>query len=297
MEHRPPTRLGSFFGAGLVLALAVLAAGLAQLSFTAPVTLLTVGRVTLVLLILPAIGLLIVNLTALRTARYGVDRNAIVIRWGRAEQVIPLPEVEGILQGIGDSYISRLRGLRWPGYWRGRGWISGLGSTHFYCATPADRHLIILTGAGAYAISPRDPNRFMDLYGAQRAMGPSETVAQELVQPQILHRGLLSDPAAVLLLGLGATINLLLAAILANRYGDLPHTLTLHLDPAGLPDRVGGADQIFVLILLGAVAWLVNGILGALIYSRSGERMAAYLLWGGGVLLQLLLWVALAGLI
>jgi hypothetical protein len=285
------------FGAGLALALAVLAAGLALLAYTSPVTLLTVGRVTLVLLFLPAIGVLLVNLAALRKARYGVDRNAIVIRWGRAEQMIPLPEVDGILQGIGQSHVSRFRGLRWPGYWRGRGWISGLGSVHFYCATPANRHLIILTAAGAYAISPQDPNRFMDLYAAQRAMGPSETREQRLVQPRVMHRGLLSDPAAVLLFGLGGAINLLLAVILGSRYDSLPHTLTLHLDKAGLPDRVGGADQIFLLIILGAVAWLANGVLGAFIYSRMGERMAAYFLWGGAVLLQFLLWVALAGLI
>ena len=296
MEHRPPARLGTFFGASVALALATLAAGLGVLVLSSPVDLLTVARGLLIVLILPAVGVVLVGLAQLRSANYAVDRNAILIRWGRTVQTIPLPDVEGILQGIGKGHVSRFRGLRWPGYWSGRGWISGLGSVRFYCTTPADRQLVILTGAGAYAISPKDPDRFMDLYATQRGMGISESMEQTLVQPSILRRGLLTDPTAGLLLAMGGALNLLLVAILASRYGRLPHTLPLHYDQAGLPDRLGGPGQLFLLIALGAIAWLANGALGAVIYRRSGERMAAYLLWGGAVLLQVLLWVAIAGL-
>ncbi len=297
MEQRPLTRSGLLFGAGLALALAILAVGLAILAYNSPVTLLTVGRASLVLLTLPAIGVILVGVAELRSASYSVDRNAIVIHWGRVVQVIPLPEVEGILQGIGRGHVSRFRGLRWPGFWRGRGWISGLGSVHFYCTAAADRQLVILTAAGAYAISPADPDKFMDLYATQRGMGVTEVVEQRLEQPRVLHRGLLRDPAAGLLLGLGGALNLLVVAVLAARYGGLPHTLTLHVDQAGVADRVGGAEQLFLLLGVGTLVWLANGALGAVIYGRWGERMAAYLLWGGAALVQILLWVALAGLI
>ena len=297
MAHKPPSGLGTLFGVLVLLTLALLDCGLVVIVFTSPITLLTVLRALVVILSLPVMGMVVYGLSGLRGASYSIDRNAIVIRWGGTAQVIPLPNVEEILRGGDLGRISRFRGLRWPGYWTGRGRVGGVGSVRFYCTTSARRHLVIRTKSGTFAISPQDPDRFVDLFASQQEMGISEVVEQTLVQPGISHRGLLSDRSAGLLLGLGAILNLLLYAILAAQYGRLPHTLPLHFDAVGLPDRVGGPSQLFVLIALGTSAWLVNGVLGAAIHRWLGERMAAYLLWGAAAGLQVLLWVAITNLI
>ena len=297
MEHKPPSRLGLLFGIAMILALVLLDIGLVIATLSSPIDLLTVGRVLLLILTLPTMGVFLYGLVGLQGARYTVDRNAIIIHWGAVSEVIPLPNVEEILQGTDLGHVARFRGLRWPGYWVGRGRIDSVGAVQFYCTTAVDHQLVIKTRANSFAISPKDPDKFMDLFATQRGMGISEELGQTLIQPQILHRGFFSDRTAGLLLALGGILNLLLYAILAAQYSRLPYTLPLHFDRTGVPDRVCAPSQLFTLIALGTVAWLVDGVLGIVIYRRFGERVAACLLWGAAAGLQILLWFAIAGLI
>ena len=303
MEHRPSPKLGLLFGLGMILALASLDAGLVVLALTSPITPLTVLRTSLVLLSLPVMGLFLYGMLGLNSARYTLDRNVLVIRWGKTVQVIPLPKVDGILRGTDLGRVSRFRGLRWPGHWTGRGQIGGVGLVQFYCTTPLESQVIIKTRAGSFAISPENPDRFMDQFATQRRMGPSEgaTVEQTFTQPQILHRGFFSDRAGRLLLALGGILNLALFVLLTMNFNRLPRTIPLHFDLVAQavfrPDRIGASSQLFSLAALGTAAWLLNGILGTVIYRRWGERMAACLLWGAAAGLQVLLCAAIIGLI
>jgi hypothetical protein len=243
------------------------------------------------------VGLILYGLAGLSSASYTVDRNAIVISWGTAVQVIPVPNVDGIIQGMDLGRVTRFRGLRWPGCWIGRGRIEGVGAVQFYCTTRVERQLVIKTAAGAYAISPRNPDRFMDLFATQRAMGISEQVEQMSAEPRILQQGFLPDRVAGLLLATGGILNLALYFFLTMQWDRLPYTLPLHFDAAGVPDRIDTSSQLLTLVALGTAAWLVNGILGTVIYRWLGERMGGYLLWGAAAGLQILLWVAIAYLI
>jgi hypothetical protein len=293
MEHRPPSRLGLLFGIGIVLVLILLDIGLVSLMLTSPVDLLTVVRALLVILTLPVMGIVLFGLVGLRSASYRVDRNAIAIRWGQVEQVVPLPDVEGVLQGTDLGRVTRFRGIRWPGCWVGRGRIEGVGAVQFYCTSPLHRHLVIRTAAGSYAISPQAPDKFMDLLATQRAMGVLEPREHRLTQPQL---GQL-DRVGGMLLVLGGILNLFLYFLVGAQYGRLPHTLPLHFDLAGFADRVGASSQLFVMVGVGTAAWILDGVLGAVLYRRFGEPMAAYLLWGTAAVLQILIWIAIAGLI
>ena len=55
-------------------------------------------------------------------------------------------------------------------------------------------------------------------------------------------------------------------------------------------DRIADKLVLFTLPAAGAIVWLTNAILGSLIYRR--EKVAAYLLWGSSIAMQLCLWVA-----
>lgn len=294
--HKPPTRLGLIFGLCVVLALALLEIGLVVLILASPVTVLTVLRGLLVVLALPAMGVVLYGLAGLSSASYTVDRNAIIISWGSGVQTVPMSEVKAILRGADLSRVVRFRGLWWPGCWIGRGRIEGVGAVRFFCTMPIESLLVISTAAGSYAISPENADRFMDLYAAQREMGVAQTVEPALRQPRILHRGFFYDRWAHWLLVIGGILNCGLWVLVAVRFGGLPHTLPLHFDMDGVPDRMGAPAQLFTLALLGTVAWLVDGMLGYLVYRRARERMGAYLLWGTAAGLQILLWAAISGL-
>ena len=52
---------------------------------------------------------------------------------------------------------------------------------------------------------------------------------------------------------------------------------------------MGVRSDVFILPVIGAMTLLVNVLIGMVVYQR--ERMASYVLWGGMVLVQFLLWV------
>ncbi len=292
MEHRPPTRTGLLVGLGMLLALILLEIGLIVLVLTAPITPLSVLRSVLILLILPLMGAVLYGLYSLNNACYALDRNALVIRWGAKTQIIPLTNVDGVLQGMDLGRAKRFRGLRWPGFRSGRGQIENLGQVRYYCTAPWERQLVLQTPAGAYAISPENADRFMDRLVVQQAMGPAEELEQVLLQPALRHSGLFSDRLGHSLLALGGLLNLALFAFLASHLARLPHTIPLHFDLSGTADRLGSPNQLLVMAGLGTAAWLVDSVLGALIYQRTGERIAAYLLWVAAVCVQILLLAA-----
>lgn len=295
MEQKPPVKLGMMVGLGLVGALAVLDIGLVVLTLTAPVSLLSVLRGLLVLFSVPVMGLVVYGLSALSNASYTVDRNAIVIRWGGLRRRIPLDEVEAILDGRDCARPVRFRGLCWPGFSSGRGWVEKVGLVELYSTTPWGLQLVIQTTAGSLAISPSNKGKFLDLYAAQQALGRTAQEVATEERPEA-PQAFLQDRWAHRLLALGGVLNLVLMALIAINYHRLPHALTLHLNLEGVADRIGPPSHLFVLAFVGTGVWLVEGALGYLAYERS-EKTAAYLLWAGAAGLEILLGVALVGML
>ncbi|MBE9508399.1 MAG: DUF1648 domain-containing protein, partial [Chloroflexi bacterium] len=79
------------------------------------------------------------------------------------------------------------------------------------------------------------------------------------------------------------------------QFPTLPLLVPIHFDAAGNPDRLVPRGQSFIIPLIGLLTLLVNGTLGGLAYPR--ERVASYLLWGGAVLVQVLVWTAAVGIL
>jgi uncharacterized membrane protein len=89
-------------------------------------------------------------------------------------------------------------------------------------------------------------------------------------------------------------VNLGLFAYLILEFNRVPPTLPplvpLHFDAGGEPDRIEPRNALFSLPQIGLIVIVGNLALGALMYRR--EPLAAYLLAGTAVLIQLLLWLA-----
>jgi uncharacterized membrane protein len=105
-----------------------------------------------------------------------------------------------------------------------------------------------------------------------------------------LNIPLLVDPLTWWLLGTAALICLSLFGYLSLRYPELSPSLPIHFDNFGRADRIVDKLTLFTLPVTGATVWVINAFLGSLIYRR--EKVAAYLLWGSTVFMQLCLWVA-----
>jgi hypothetical protein len=86
-----------------------------------------------------------------------------------------------------------------------------------------------------------------------------------------------------------------LTGFLCFRFPALARFVPLHFNTAGNPDRLGPRGQIFIIPLIGLLALVLNGTLGSVAYRR--ERLASYLLWGGSILIQVLVWAAAVGIV
>nr|WP_290668222.1 DUF1648 domain-containing protein [Ardenticatena sp.] len=97
-------------------------------------------------------------------------------------------------------------------------------------------------------------------------------------------------------IGLAGVIHLFLWVTTIVGYFRLPPSIPLHFDAFGQPDRIEPRGQIFVLPLIALMLLLGNGV-GGVIVQRWVDDFAAYLLWGGTVVIQVLFWLAVFSLI
>ncbi|MCX8067227.1 MAG: PH domain-containing protein [Anaerolineae bacterium] len=292
--HTDP-HTGLRVGLALIAALVLIDAGLVAWAITAPVTFATFVAGLLVLLSVAAMGWIAYRLTGLIRSAYVLDRNALVIVWGETEQVIPTPQIERVLLGEEIQGRVRFRGIRWPGYWVGYGEIEGIGPVLFYATAPLQEQILIQTPGLAYGISPEDRDGFLRTLHNRLQMGPTQLVEQTSHGPAFARWEIWQDRLALGLLTAGFVVLIALVGFLCAQFPELPPLLPLHFDAQGIPDRLGARGEIFYIPLIGFIVFFANGVLGGALYTR--ERLAAYLLWGAGVLVQVLFWGAVLGIL
>ncbi len=289
-------RQGMIVGVALTIAIVLVDIGL--ISLVAMRRTVNLGTFTIglaVLLSLGLLGLIIYWLVGLSRSLYLLDRNALIIQWGPSEQTIPTTQIERVLPGEEITGRIRFYGGFWPGHCVGYGDVPGAGPTLFY-GTDLPRHLIyIVTPALTYAISPANRTGFLDALKQRLEMGPTQAVEQSSKRPSILDWAIWHDRIGLAFLAVSIIALLALVALLCFRFPALPQMIALHFDAAGNPDRFGPRGQVFMTPLIGLLTLALNGTLGWLAYRR--ERMLSYLLWGGVVLVQVLVWTATIGIL
>ena len=291
----PPRRRGVMFGGLLVFGTLFLDTFWFWQVTNWPVTFITFIQSLLLLLSLPWLGLLIYRLYGLISLRYHLDRNRLFIRQGAMWQVIPLSKIERVEVGLQLVSPSSYRGAWWPGYWAGRGKVTGAGLTLFYATTRSSRQVILVTPALAYAISPPDPGVFVRELELRRAMEVTQELEQITHRPAFTRWAFWSDQIAQGLLALGALATMILFGRLCWHYPSLPARLALHFNAQGHIDRIGQRSDLFALPIIGLFILAVNLVLGFLLYRW--ERVGAYLIWGSIVAVDMLLWLALGQLV
>lgn len=290
MEFRSAPGRRNWPGVAAAVALFMLAVVLSMGLGQRPVLWLSFVLVVFLLLNLAALAVVLYRVLANLRLRYRLDRNGLIIAWGATRLVAPMAAIQAIVPAAQLTELTEVpRGAdRW--------WASGtrLRRVHLTdgreacLATnlPLADSLAVVTHRNVYVVSPEEPNVFVQAWQTRRPLGPTQHWREEQQRTGLLGLPVWHDRVAWgLLLGtLGAV--LVLNGYLCLVYENLPLTLAFHFDVLGRLDRSGPRSELFVLPLLAGTMMVLDMGLGFLIYRR--ERMAAYLAWGGALILQLL---------
>jgi hypothetical protein len=294
-EWKTDVGRGLSIGIGLMVAIVLVDVGLIWLASIRPIA---IGTFIIGLAVLFSLGLLALIgywLQGLSSSGYFLDRNALVIHWGPMEQTIPTRQIERVLTGDEVEGHIQFYGGMWPGHCVGYGEVPGAGPALFYATVPPRYQIYIVTPGLTYGISPANAEGFLESLHKRLQMGPTQIVEQSSRRPGILNWAIWQDRVGLTLLAVGFLAILALTGFLCFQFPALSRLVPLHFDAVGNADRLGPRGQIFSIPLIGLLALLLNGTLGAIAYRR--ERVASYLLWGGAVLVQVLVWTAAVGIL
>lgn len=253
---------------------------------------LSFALVLAVLVSLPLLAYLAYRTYGAFTLEYWVDRDGVTIIWGPVRYLIPMGDIVRIVRGDADG---RRRWWHWPAPWVSQRQSARFGIVRSFATQPPAAHILLVTEAGAYSLTPARPERFLAALQARHALGRARVRRPATIRPPLRDYPLWQDRLGLALLVAGFALNLIVFAILSWRFPALPDDLPLHFDALGQPDRIGARSALFILPVLGALAWLTNTLWGIWQYRR--QRLASYLLWGGAMVVQVVALVALQGLL
>jgi len=304
VEFKTSSYRSGFIGLAVAGGLLVLTVGLSALIVTIgeisvhqPLSLLVLGLGAALVLILVALTLVLYwSIAALRLC-YRLDRNGLVIYWGASKLVVPIERIERITSGEkfmtkgGESSEWRaFRGIGWSGLRAGRALLADNTLARVYTTSPLIQSTVVLTPDHAYVVSPRDPEAFVEAWRVRRPLGPTQNWQEGERRAWLLDLPIWRDRIAWILIGLGILANLTLHIYISLVYDNLPTMLSFHFDALGQADRIASRIQILRLPQVALLVLVLDLGLGFVLYHQ--WRVGAYLIWGGGLALQLLVWGA-----
>jgi len=226
------------------------------------------------------------------TLRYRLDATGLTIDWLFQREHIPYRTINAVYSGQRLPEPLRVRGLVWPGYYVGRSRVRNLGVLRVFASTLERADLtIVLSDLGGYVLSPETAFR---LTLVERLEHARREGAQQSVEPRLPRRyqlgRALTDPWLQVCALASLAIVLAMLGYIMDRYESLPELLALRLDPLGESVHMRVRFELFHLPAVGAAVLAMDVLLGIWVYQW--ERLAARLLWGAPLLVQILLAIA-----
>jgi hypothetical protein len=204
-----------------------------------------------------------------RTLRYVIDRNALSIRWGGVQQVIPLDRIERLVPAEEEAEQPQIDGVSWLGHHVGRAFVPLMGGdVLFYSGHRVMAEVLyVQTPDETYAISVPDHIAFAQTVQAAQTRGPL------FDQRQAVHRWGVAALAYVL-----------------HDYPGLSQSVGLRFPALGGVTRVTDKSALLDIPKSGLGFLAVDLTLAVLLHSW--ERMVGYVLLLAGIAVQLMLLVA-----
>ncbi len=232
------------------------------------------------------------SITLLR-ARYRVDRNGVVVYWGSSRLYVPMQRIVDIIPAAG---VEELKSQ----FSNGPAWLGGTSTkvralqdkvTYFRATGRLEDSLVVSTGSHWYVLSPNNHQQFIQAWRSRRPLGSTQLWREREIRTGLPGLPIWSDAIAWGLVGGAWVTHLAVDGYVALMYDKLPQALSLHFDAYGRPDRIGSRSEILRLPLIALTMLVLDMALGFIVYRQ--HRVASYLIWAGGLTLQLLIWGAL----
>ncbi len=294
MRYRPSRALGLLVGSLLALWAASVAVLLLNFGVQSGIGLLaflayagTIGAGVLA-------GLFAYWSYALATLAYDLDRNALVVRWGLTEQVIPLNAIERLVPGTAVEEAP-VRGVSWWGCHVGRAETEVFGPVLVYStAQVPEQVLYVGTAERTYGITVEDPVDFARQVMMRQELGPTAEVDHHVRHTYSDILSIIGDRAALALAALATAAGAAVWLQVAVRYGALPETFHASFPPgreAPIGELAGPSSILEV--PQAATAILVTGLVAGLVLHR-WERVASRLVLAACAAMQVLFIAATA---
>jgi hypothetical protein len=246
------------------------------------------------LAMLLAAGILVYRVAATLTLAYGVDRNGFYIFWLGNRATVPLAQIESVESGVSvrESAGSLARSI---GYYHGSVRLPEGRIIQRFTTLPLSQALILHTPGESFAISPENPEAFVQELEQRRRIGIIQQLSTGVEVGRMFFYAFWEDRVvrAALLAAVG--LSLLLVGWLAAIYPVLPTMIDLRADAAGVAAALRPRHQILFLPLAAVAILLINAGFGLSLYSRS--PVGARLLQIASALAQILFAVAILTII
>lgn len=298
MDTRPPKLIGFLIGSlFIVLLLFTIGWSVIQMS-TGELSIWLVFWVVLPLLSLPLLLLVAYRLYGLFTARYSVDRDGLKLRWGLAFDDIPIQQLTRVdrAAAFNLSEIPVFSTL-WPGLIIGKRQIEGLGEVEYFATRGPAEMVVVQSGDRLLAISPKDVDDFLNAVRDALRMGALSTYEEISTRPNFALARLGSDRIALLLVILGGILPVALFGYLLLVVGDITDQVAFGFDTSGIVDTLAPPGRLLLLPMIGGASWFLDLFFGIWMYRTRTNRPLAYTLWGGAILVGVLMWGAVLQLL
>ena len=234
------------------------------------------------LLALGLLAVLLYRLWALHGLDYWIDRDAVRIHWAGNRIDIPLPDIQKIVDKP-TGLVQTHRWWVWP-----VGWVQPLRSESVqvsYATCSPQESLALKTPYATFIVSPQNADGFVTALRERQALCPARKLEPAIAEPSYRQHWLVQDRLPLILMGAGLFFGIVLLGLLVWRYPTLPQQIPLHFDAEGVPDRIGARRSILFLPAITLLIGFFNAAIGIALYER--HKLAAYMLWGVALLLQI----------
>ncbi len=227
---------------------------------------------------------------SLWTLSYDLDRNALLIRWGLTQQVIPLGSIERLVPANAVG-LPRVEGVAWWGHQIGRATIERIGAVLYYATDRSPEEMLyVVTPRQAYAITVGDPQEFARQVLIRQELGPTAELEHEARRIGAQVR-LGDDPLALALAGLAIIGGACVWLQIALRHAAVPAVAPLHLTAGEAAGFFARADLLELGRTATAVA-LIGLLPGLLVHGR--DRPAGRIVFAAAVVAQAIFLAATA---
>ena len=285
-EFPPPRRRGLIVHSSLIVVLVLLCALAAWQAFEANIGLTLAIAVLIAAILFLPLPFLAYRLYALSGAYYRLSRNSLHLRWGLRVEEIPVSDVEWVRSVLDLPRPILLPPLCLPGSILGIRRNPDLGAVEFL-ASNRKSLILVATANSIFAISPEEPNAFMQDFTNAMEMGslapvPAQSIHPSFVMVQAWQSALtrfLWLAGLLLNIGLFVWVSLVIPGL---------QEVPLGFTPSVAPQEAVPGVRLILLPILSIFFFLIGWIAGLFFYRTPNQRTLAFCVWSSGTMMSLL---------